>query len=120
MSPSYRSQVMRTVCLLLLMAMVMTTLPLSAESDRTSVATGLFIGQVYPSGNVYLKPLDGEDRPVGNLPKSLFLLPLSSDSAVLKSPPGAATLVSPTVKFDYIPRLEGMDDQHLTCGPTEP
>jgi hypothetical protein len=102
------------------MAAVMMTFQLSAESDRASLATGLFIGQVYPSGNVYLKSLAGEDRPVGNLPKSVFLLPLSSDSAVLKAPPSQATLASPTVKFDYIPRLEGMEDQHLTCGPAAP
>jgi hypothetical protein len=119
MSRSYRGQVMRTLCFGLLMAVVI-TLQLSAESDRASVAAGLFIGQVYPSGNVYLKPLAGGERPAGNLPKSVLLLPLSSDSAVLRTPPTAATLASPTVKFDYIPRLEGMDNQHLTCGPTEP
>src|SRR5262245_49189609 len=118
MSPSYRGPVMRTWARLL-MALVVITLQLHAESDRASVATGLFIGQIYPSGNVYLKPLAGDDRRI-NLPKSVFLLPLSNDSAVLKAPPGEATLVSPTVKFDFIPRLEGMDDQHLTCGPTEP
>src|SRR5262245_34307336 len=118
MSSSYRRRVMRTWAPLL-MAVVM-TLQLSAESDHASVAAGLFVGQVYPSGNVYLKRLAGEGRPAGNLPKSVSLLPLSSDSAVLKTPPTVATLASPTVRFDYIPRLEGMDDQHLTCGPTEP
>jgi hypothetical protein len=102
------------------MAVVIMTLQLSAESDRASVATGLFIGQVYPSGNVYLRPLAGEERPAGNLPKSVFVLPLSRESAALKTPPTEATLASPTVKFDYIPRLEGMDDEHLTCGPAEP
>ena len=119
MSSSYRGQVMRTFCFGLLMAVVL-TVQLSAESDRVSAATGLFIGQVYPSGNVYLKSLAGEERPVGNFPKSVFLLPLSGDPAVLKAPPSEATLASRTVKFDYIPRLEGMDDQHVTCGPAEP
>lgn len=104
----------------LLMAVVVMTSQLSAESDRESVATGLFIGQVYPSGNVYLKSLAAEVRPLGSFPKSVFLLPLSSDPAVLKAPPSAAALASPRVRFDYIPRLEGMDDAHLTCGATEP
>ena len=119
MSPSYRGPVMRTFCFGLLMA-VLITLRLSAESDRASIATGLFIGQVYPSGHAYLKPLAGEDAPANNLPKSVFLLPLSGEPAALKTPPTQATLISPTVRFDYIPRVEGMDDQHLTCGPAEP
>jgi hypothetical protein len=99
---------------------VVITLQLTAESDPRSIATELFVGQVYPSGNVYLKPLADEEQRSGNLPKSVFLLPLSSDTAVLKTPPTEAKLISPTVRFDYIPRLEGMDDQHLTCGPAEP
>jgi hypothetical protein len=103
----------------LLLAVVI-TLELAAESDPASFATRIFVGQIYPSGNVYLKPLGFGDQPVRNLPKSVFLLPLSSDSAVLKTPPTEATLASPTVNFDYIPRLEGMDDQHLTCGPSLP
>jgi hypothetical protein len=101
------------------MAVVM-VVRFSAESDRTSIATGLFIGQVYPSGNAYLKPLAGEGAPAGNFPKSVFLLPLPGDSGALKTLPTQATIISPTVRFDYIPRVEGMDDQHLTCGPTEP
>jgi len=96
------------------------TLQLAGESDRAPIATGLFVGQVYPSGNAYLKPLAGEQQSRRSLPKSVFLLPLSNDSAVLKTPPSEATLTSATVKFDYIPRLEGMDEDHLTCGPTVP
>ena len=110
---------MRTLGFGLLMAVVI-TLQVAAESDRPPIATGLFVGQVYPSGNVYLKPLAGEEQSGRNLPKSVFLLPLSNDSAVLKTPPTQATLTSATVRFDYIPRLEGMDDDHLTCGPSVP
>ena len=84
------------------------------------MAARLFVGQVYPSGNAYLKPLAGEQHAGGNLPKSVFLLPLSSDSVVLRTPPTEAALTSATVNFDYIPRLEGMDKDHLTCGPGAP
>ena len=52
---------MRTLGFGLLMAVVI-TLQVAAESDRPPVATGLFVGQVYPSGNAYLKPLAGEEQ----------------------------------------------------------
>jgi hypothetical protein len=110
---------MKGICAGLGMVVVLTLQPFG-ESNLESIATRLFVGQIYPSGNVYLKPLAGEQQPGGNLPKSVFLLPLSSDPAVLKTPPTEATLASATVKFDYIPRLEGMDADHLTCGPSEP
>jgi hypothetical protein len=98
---------------------VVISMQLAAQPDPASVATGLFVGQVYPSGNVYLKSL-AEEQHARELPKSVFLLPLSGDPAALRTPPTEATLASRTVNFEYIPRLEGMDDQHLTCGPTEP
>jgi hypothetical protein len=70
----------------------------------------VFIGQVYPSGNVYVKSFSG-DR---SWPKELSLLPLVIDRSSSK-----AALVSETMPPAYIPAVEGMDDQHDPCGPLE-
>jgi hypothetical protein len=68
----------------------------------------LFIGQVYPSGNVYVKSFSGSRA----WPKELSLVPLVSDGVASK-----ATRVSETMQPAYIPAIEGMDDQHDACGP---
>jgi hypothetical protein len=67
----------------------------------------VFIGQVYPSGNVYVKPFSGNRA----RPKELSLLPLVIDRSSSK-----AALVSETMPPAYIPAVEGMDDQHDPCG----
>jgi hypothetical protein len=67
----------------------------------------VFIGQVYPSGNVYVKSFSTREWP-----KELLLVPLVNDR-----PPSKAPIVSPTMQPAYIPAIEGMDDQHDACGP---
>src|SRR5689334_5357748 len=73
----------------------------------------LFIGQVYPSGNVYIKSFS-ENRV---WPKELSLVPLVGERV-----PSRAALVSDRMETAYIPAIEGMDDQHDPCGalPTKP
>ena len=68
----------------------------------------VFIGQVYPSGNVYVKSFS----PNRAWPKELALVPLVNDR-----PPSRAPLVSDAMQPAYIPAIEGMDDQHDPCGP---
>jgi hypothetical protein len=68
----------------------------------------LFIGQVYPSGNVYVKSFS-ENRV---WPKELSLVPLVTDRPSSKAP-----LFSERMQPAYIPAIEGMDDQHDPCGP---
>jgi hypothetical protein len=68
----------------------------------------LFIGQVYPSGNVYVKSFS-ENRV---WPKELSLVPLVTDR-----PPSKSPLFSERMQPAYIPAIEGMDDQHDPCGP---
>jgi len=80
-------------------AAVLTSQP-TAQPTPEFIAARLFVGQVYPSGNAYLKSLAGEHAG-GNLPKSVFLLPLSGDSVVLRTPPAEAALTSATVNFDW-------------------
>src|SRR5262245_5179890 len=71
----------------------------------------LFIGQVYPSGNVYVKSFSGNRI----WPKELSLVPLVTDRASSKAP-----LFSEIMQPPYIPAIEGMDDQHDPCGPLPP
>jgi hypothetical protein len=68
----------------------------------------VFIGQVYPSGNVYVKSFSLNRT----WPKELSLVPLVNDR-----PPARAPLVSETMQPAYIPAIEAMDDQHDPCGP---
>src|SRR5262245_32562598 len=68
----------------------------------------MFIGQVYPSGNVYVKSFSLNRK----WPKELLLVPLVNDR-----PPSRAPLASETMQPAYIPAIEGMDDQHDPCGP---
>ena len=117
-SSAYRFLMMKGFSITLWIAAVLTLQP-TAQPTPEFIAARLFVGQVYPSGNAYLKSLAGEHAG-GNLPKSVFLLPLSGDSVVLRTPPAEAALTSATVNFDYIPRLEGMDKDHLPCGPGAP
>src|SRR5262249_34678769 len=68
----------------------------------------VFIGQVYPSGNVYVKSFFSNRV----WPKELSLVPLVNDRPSTK-----ALVVSDTMQPAYIPAIEGMDDQHDPCGP---
>lgn len=68
----------------------------------------LFIGQVYPSGNVYVKSFSGSHV----WPKELSLVPLVNDRPSSKAP-----LLTERMQPAYIPAIEGMDDQHDPCGP---
>jgi hypothetical protein len=68
----------------------------------------VFIGQVYPSGSVYVKSFS----PGRSWPKELSLVPIVNDRQ-----PSRAPLVSDTMQPAYIPAVEGMEDQHDPCGP---
>jgi hypothetical protein len=71
----------------------------------------VFIGQLYPSGNVYVKSFSGR-RPSAS---ELLLVPVVNDR-----PPFNATLVNETMQPAYIPAIEAMDDQHDSCGSLQP
>jgi hypothetical protein len=76
------------------------------QPSPDALSARIFIGQVYPSGNVYMKPFA-----TGEWPKEITLVPLVNDRPTAK-----ASLSSETMQTAYIPALEGMDDQHDPCG----
>ena len=83
----------------------------------------LFIGQVYPSGNAYLKPFSGNSEANSFWPDGLSLIPLRGtrpDSPPIRRGMFDRRLASRTdnevVKSIYIPGVEGMDESHDSCG----
>jgi hypothetical protein len=83
------------------------------EVDPESIASSLLIGQVYPSGNAYLKPFDNS-KPTW--PRTVLLASLFSKPPQSRVSPIEATLSKTTLGPDYIPGVEGMDDEHRPCG----
>jgi hypothetical protein len=95
--------------------------PPVAQIDR--LGEEVFIGQLYPSGNAYLKPFTGDSASKPLWPENLTLIALGesrSDLPLMR--PGAldrvlaSTTEDDVVKSIYIPGLEGMDEGHDACG----
>ena len=85
-----------------------------APSDPEAIAESVFIGQIYPSGNTYVRPFPVKKAEV-SWPKSIFLVTVPERASTpLQS--FEAELVSAKVGSSYIPGVEGMDNQHATCG----
>jgi hypothetical protein len=99
----------------------------SSQLDIQGIDTKIFIGQAYPSGNVYLERLPREDGDPPPWPKELLILPLGDTKSVLGKKMKASFVkemkdAEPkdnVVKYLYIPGAEGMDDGHGSCGVGE-
>lgn len=89
----------------------------TSQSDLRSIGASLFIGQIYPSGNVYLRSFAGSELRPDAFPKSLLLVPLPSEDSALRTTPLTATLNAPMTSLHYIPSLERMDEGHVPCSP---
>jgi hypothetical protein len=95
-----------------------------SQFDIRGIDTKVFIGQAYPSGNVYLErlPRDAGDPP--SWPKELLILPLGDMKSVLGKKMKASFVKEMkdappednVAKYLYIPGAEGMDDGHNSCG----
>lgn len=85
------------------------------QTSLGEVSHQVFIGQSYPSGNVYLKSFTGSK----DWPKELSLIPLVEDADTRGSGILKAVLFSGVMPSAYIPALEAMDDQHDACGSGE-
>ena len=85
-----------------------------APSNPVSIAESVFIGQIYPSGNTYVKAFPVRKTAV-NWPKSILLVTIPRRASTpLQS--FEADLVSVKVQPSYLPGVEGMDLEHATCG----
>ena len=96
------------------------------QPDVQGLDKKVFIGQAYPSGNVYLECFSDKKTDCIQLwPKELIILPLGDAGSVL----GKTQMNASFVKImkdglrknvglsTYIPGIEGMDkDQHGSCG----
>jgi hypothetical protein len=84
----------------------------------------VFIGQAYPSGNVYLQSFYRKAGYQPRWPKELLILPLGDTKSVLGKTQMKASFVKAmkdgleddVVKSMYIPGAEGMNDGHESCG----
>jgi hypothetical protein len=84
----------------------------------------IFIGQAYPSGNVYLECFHREAGHQPLWPKELLILPLGDTTSVLGKTQMKASFVKVmkdglkdnVIQSVYIPGAEGMDDSHESCG----
>src|SRR5262245_28528805 len=95
-----------------------------SQLDIQGLDRRVFIGQAYPSGNVYLQSFYRKDGYQPRWPKELLILPLGDTKSVLGKTQMKASFVKAmkdgleddVVKSMYIPGAEGMDDGHESCG----
>jgi hypothetical protein len=95
-----------------------------SQLDIQGIDTKVFIGQAYPSGNVYLERLPREAGDPPPWPKELLILPLGDTKSVLGKKMKASFVKEMKdeppedniAKYLYIPGAEGMDDGHDSCG----
>jgi len=106
----------RSLRLLLALAMV-PCLPIWSQTpaltDPALIGGGLFIGQIYPSGNTYVRSF--VPRLSDSWPASLLVLPLLDESSASSPRAISAILSSRKAPSGYIPALEGMEDDHPLC-----
>src|SRR5215468_4844906 len=96
-----------------------------SQLDVEGLDKKVFIGQAYPSGNVYLECFRDDKTDCQSLwPKELLIVPLGDTHSVLKKTQMKASFVKVmkdelenniTPSF-YIPGTEGMDEDHKSCG----
>jgi hypothetical protein len=105
------------VAIALIIASVMTIPAQFTQPDPESIATNILIGQVYPSGNAYLKHFENSKA---GWPRNVLLMALMNQSAQSRLTPVEAALSRTTIPPDYIPGVEGLDDEHRACGTAAP
>jgi hypothetical protein len=95
-----------------------------AQIDTRDLDRRVFIGQAYPSGNVYLECFHRQAGYQPSWPKELLILPLGDTKSMLGKTQMKASFVKAmkdgrennVIQSIYIPGAEGMDDSHESCG----
>jgi hypothetical protein len=97
--------------------------PQGQTIDVDALGDHLFMGQAYPSGNVYLRPFSGNPKTKSFWPDELSLISIggirpgvSSIRLAVRERVLASRTENGVVKSVYIPGAEGMDESHLSCG----
>ncbi|MDH5179911.1 MAG: hypothetical protein OEZ39_18815 [Gammaproteobacteria bacterium] len=97
-----------------------------AEPDTGQLVQHIFIGQAYPSGNVYLRRFSNEPMQPQDWPDTLTLLPIAKHNSLPRTFTARRVkvlqekIVDNIVKSIYIPGHEGMDANHNYCGQGKP
>ncbi len=111
---------MKIFGILILLALSQTPVQ-SIDIDR--LGESLFIGQSYPSGNVYLRPFSGDSKEAAFWPQRLSLIAVGevkSDLPAVRRGVFNRVLANQEendiIKSLYIPGAEGMDEDHDPCG----
>jgi hypothetical protein len=95
-----------------------------AQIDVRGLDRRVFIGQAYPSGDVYLECFHRKAGRQPLWPKELLILPLGDTKSALDKKQMKASFVKVmkdgmegnVIQSIYIPGAEGMDDSHESCG----
>lgn len=92
------------------------------SADFDTLDHKIFIGQAYPSGNVYLRRFVEKEEPNSEWPRELQVISVASQSDI-ESPIGVqfvqlleSKIENNVVKSVFIPGIEGMNDSHNSCG----
>jgi hypothetical protein len=103
--------------------LLLLVLPQNPSTEIETLGESVFIGQAYPSGNVYLRPFSGDSTARSFWPAALSVV--ASGSAKPDLPASrrgtfdrllANRTENDTVKSIYIPGAEAMDPDHDSCG----
>lgn len=85
----------------------------SAPPAVETLAEHIYIGQVYPSGNVYVRAFS--DTAPSRWPTTISVVGLGDGQRAL-SRLDRATFARELDDAAYIPGVEGMDEDHVACG----
>src|SRR5215470_3034042 len=95
-----------------------------SQLDVQGLDKKVFIGQAYPSGNIYLDCFRGKADCHSLWPKELLIMPLGDTNSVLGKTKMKASFIkvmkddlkNNVIRSTYIPGAEGMDGDHESCG----
>jgi len=90
------------------------------NTDLETLNQHIFIGQAYPSGNIYVRKFTDYADSTTTWPKTINLLPVATNQMRIKkvifSRPMENKIENNILYSIYIPGEEGMDEDHDSCG----
>ena len=95
----------------------------NSKTDLVALSDNIFLGQIYPSGNIYLTSFSEKAGDASFWPKEISVFGLGTDKADTGKPVKASFVKVMASKIEdnvilsiYIPGFEKMDDEHYFCG----
>ena len=115
----------RVLLLLPYILLIVSQTPAKEPPDLEDLDHHMFIGQVYPSGNVYVRKFMDISDPTAEWPHEIHLTPvavgadLPSTSPAQFIRPMESEIENNAVKSVFIPGAESMNEGHNGCGAGE-